>query len=175
MANTEHQDFDVVVVGCGVAGLSAAVAAADAGARVAVVERSTYEERGGNTRYTAASMRMKSENEVSDDFESFLVRYSGYHIQPDFVAATALDYENWPSNVRTLPFTDPELISFFVDSVPPAVAWLKQHQATLEKNIKDQQMNRNRSVVLEILDTMQKFKTNIEKKFAKWREDDQYN
>lgn len=52
---------------------------------------------------------------------------------------------------------------------------IKQHQATLEKNIKDQQMNRNRSVVLEILDTMQKFKTNIEKKFAKWREDDQYN
>ena len=120
-------DFDVVVVGCGVAGLSAAVAAADGGARVAVVERSTYEERGGNTRYTAASMRMKSETEVSDDFESFLVRHSGYHIQPDFVAATALDYENWPENVRTLPFTDPELISFFVDSVPPTVAWLKQH------------------------------------------------
>jgi len=44
------QNFDVIVVGCGVAGLSAAVAAAETGARVAVLERSTYDERGGNTR-----------------------------------------------------------------------------------------------------------------------------
>lgn len=120
-------DFDVVVVGCGVAGLSAAVAAVDAGARVAVVERATYDERGGNTRYTAASMRMKSETEVSDDFEALYVRHSGFHIQPDFVAATALDYANWPPNVRALSFTDPELISFFVDSAPAAIAWLKEH------------------------------------------------
>lgn len=48
-------DFDVVVVGCGVAGLSAAVAAAEAGARVAVLERSTYDERGGGSRYTTAA------------------------------------------------------------------------------------------------------------------------
>ena len=42
-------DFDVVV-GCGVAARSAAVAAAETGAKVAVLERSTYDERGGNTR-----------------------------------------------------------------------------------------------------------------------------
>jgi len=44
--------FDVVVAGCGVAGLSAAVAAAEAGARVAILERAPEEERGGQSRYT---------------------------------------------------------------------------------------------------------------------------
>ena len=79
---SKRHKYDVVVVGCGVAGLSAAVAAAEAGAKVAVLERSTYEERGGNTRYTEATLRMKNELEVSSDFETLLVENSGYYIQP---------------------------------------------------------------------------------------------
>ena len=66
--------FDVVVVGCGIAGLSAAVSAAEAGAKVAVLERAAVEERGGNTRWTEAFMRMKSETEVADDFGRSLIR-----------------------------------------------------------------------------------------------------
>ena len=120
-------DFDVVVVGCGVAGLSAAVAAAEAGAAVAVLERSTYDERGGNTRYTTAAIRMKSDDAVSDDFESAFLDNCGYHVQPDFAASTVLDYANWSPLVRAAAFTDPELISFFADSAPPTIAWLKAH------------------------------------------------
>jgi tricarballylate dehydrogenase len=130
MTSQESLSFDVVVVGCGVAGLSAAVAAADAGAKVAVLERTTYEERGGNTRYTEAYLRMKSETEVSHDFESLLVENSGYYIEPEFAASTVLDYDNWSPIVRALPFTDPELISSFVESVPTVVAWLKEHGIT---------------------------------------------
>ena len=44
--------YDVVVVGGGVAGLSAACSAAENGARVALLERATEAETGGNTRYT---------------------------------------------------------------------------------------------------------------------------
>jgi tricarballylate dehydrogenase len=130
MESRDGLQFDVVVVGCGVAGLSAAVAAADAGAKVAVLERSTYEERGGNTRYTEAYLRMKSETELAHDFESLLIDNSGYYIQPDFAESTVLDYHNWSPIVRALPFTDPELISNFIDGVPPAVAWLKAHGVT---------------------------------------------
>ncbi len=43
---------DVVGVCRGVAGLAAAVAAQQGGARVVVLERSDVEEREGNTRYT---------------------------------------------------------------------------------------------------------------------------
>jgi flavin-dependent dehydrogenase len=51
--------YDVVVVGGGVAGLTAAMSAAEAGARVALLERSTEAETGGNTRYTEAFLRMR--------------------------------------------------------------------------------------------------------------------
>jgi len=105
------RDFDVVVVGCGVAGLSAAVAAAETGATVAVLERSTYDERGGGTRYTTAAIRMQTENAVSDDFSQRFLDNCGYHVQPDFAASTVLDYDNWSPLVRSLSFTDPELIA----------------------------------------------------------------
>jgi tricarballylate dehydrogenase len=125
MERAADHDFDVVVVGCGVAGLSAAVAAAEAGASVAVLERSTYDERGGGTRYTTAALRMQSEDAVSDDFSQRFLDNCGYHVQPDFAASTVLDYDNWSPLVRSLSFTDPELISFFADSARPTVAWLK--------------------------------------------------
>jgi tricarballylate dehydrogenase len=125
MEPAADHDFDVVVVGCGVAGLSAAVAAAGTGARVAVLERSTYDERGGGTRYTTAAIRMQSEDAVSDDFQSRFLDNCGYHVQPDFAASTVLDYENWSPLVRSLSFTDPELISFLADAAPPTIAWLK--------------------------------------------------
>jgi len=48
----ERDKFDVIVVGCGIAGLSAAITAQQNGARIAILERAPKEERGGNTRYT---------------------------------------------------------------------------------------------------------------------------
>ncbi|MBS0244242.1 MAG: FAD-dependent oxidoreductase, partial [Proteobacteria bacterium] len=49
MSHAEAHSFDVVVVGSGIAGLSAAVTAKQAGSRVAILERSPIEDRGGNT------------------------------------------------------------------------------------------------------------------------------
>ena len=54
---TRPYDYDVIVVGGGNAALCAALAAAERGARVAVLERAPEEERGGNTAYTAGTMR----------------------------------------------------------------------------------------------------------------------
>ncbi len=50
--------YDVVVVGAGNAGLCAALAAQQAGARVLVLEKAARSERGGNTAYTGGLFRL---------------------------------------------------------------------------------------------------------------------
>ncbi len=124
MAKTENT-FDVVVAGCGIAGLSAAVSAAEKGAKVAVLERAPFEERGGNTRYTEAYLRMKTDTEVTDDFETHLADNGGGYLDPELVGTTTQPYEQWPSIVKSLSFTDPEVISAFANAAGPTVQWLK--------------------------------------------------
>ena len=50
-------EFDVVVVGAGNAACCAALAAAEHGARVLVLERASQPESGGNSRFTAGAIR----------------------------------------------------------------------------------------------------------------------
>lgn len=119
------REYDVVVVGCGIAGLSAAVTAMQAGARVAILERAPLEDRGGNTRWTEAMMRMKSEAEVADDFEAHFAENAGHYLDPELVSEAAGAYENWSTIVKVLGFADPELISTFADNAGKAIAWLK--------------------------------------------------
>ena len=52
-----HDQYDVVVVGAGNAGLVAALAANDAGARVLVLEAAPEAERGGNSRFSGGIFR----------------------------------------------------------------------------------------------------------------------
>lgn len=118
--------YDVVVVGCGIAGLSAAASAAQEGARVVLIERSSIEERGGNTRWTEAFMRMKNENEIADDFEEKFVANNAANIDPSLVAETIQPYEQWPPIVKAMSFTDPEMISTLAAEAAPTLAWLKQ-------------------------------------------------
>lgn len=120
------KEFDVVVVGCGIAGLSAAVSAAERGAKVAVLERATFEERGGNTRWTEAFMRMKNEDEVADDFEEHFMANAGFHLDPSLVAEAARPYADWPSIVKALSFTDPEIVFTLAKEAGPTLGWLKE-------------------------------------------------
>jgi tricarballylate dehydrogenase len=122
---SEARDVDCIVVGCGIAGLTASVAAAERGARVLVIERAGFDERGGNTRYTEAFLRMKSETEVADDFEDHFAANAGGHLDPALVAMTAGPRQSWPSILRSLGFADPELVTTFAREVPPTIAWLK--------------------------------------------------
>lgn len=125
MAQADAYSFDVVVVGCGIAGLSTAVSACQSGATVAVLERATPEERGGNTRWTEAFMRMKNENEVSDDFEEHFMANAGKHLDPGLLNEAARPYDEWPPILKTLSFTDPELIGTLAENAGPTLRWLK--------------------------------------------------
>ncbi|MER1966463.1 FAD-dependent oxidoreductase [Castellaniella sp. GW247-6E4] len=117
--------FDVVVAGCGVAGLSAAVSAAECGLRVAVLERASRAERGGQSRYTEAYLRMKTLDRVSDDFETHLAENAGVYMDPDFVAELGRERNSWSHATRALGVADPELIMNFADHVPATIAWLQ--------------------------------------------------
>jgi tricarballylate dehydrogenase len=120
-----EQSFDAVVVGCGVAGLSAAVAAAEGGAKVAVLERSTREERGGQSRYTEAYLRMKSKDAVSDDFETHFMENVGYYQYPDLLGEMALDRSSWSQVTRSLAIADTAFLEAFAANVPPTIRWLE--------------------------------------------------
>ena len=114
-----------MVVGCGAAGLSAALMASEEGVRVGIIERSTKDVRGGNSRYTEAFLRMTSETEISDDFENRIANNSVGSIDPGLLQSTVRPYDQWPPILKAYGFTDPELISTFAEGCPEAISWLK--------------------------------------------------
>ena len=75
--------YDLVVIGMGAAGLSAAVGYADAvavqgrPARVAVLERSVKEARGGSTRYTGSWFRVTEDRRLDPRFVETMASVSG--------------------------------------------------------------------------------------------------
>jgi tricarballylate dehydrogenase len=121
----KRETFDVVVAGCGVAGLSAAAAAAENGARVAVVERAPREERGGQTRYTEAYLRMKSEDEVTDDFEIHLAENCSGYLDPELIEEASREPNSRSACARALSLADPEFIQTLAGEAGPTVAWMK--------------------------------------------------
>src|SRR3546814_637444 len=117
--------FDQIVVGSGVAGLSAAVSAAESGLSTVIVERAAEGEHGGNTRYTEAYLRMKSVDEVADDFDTHLADNAGGYIDPTFLQEAAEESGSWSSLMRSASLVDPELISAFSDAAGPPLRWLE--------------------------------------------------
>jgi succinate dehydrogenase/fumarate reductase flavoprotein subunit len=75
--------YDLVVIGHGAAGLSSAVAYADTAAaqgrvpRIAVLERSRHEERGGSTRYTGSWFRVTEDRQLDPQFVPTMEAVSG--------------------------------------------------------------------------------------------------
>ena len=93
-------NYDLVVIGCGAAGLSAAVAYADrAGrdARIAVLERATREGRGGATRWTSSWWRITSDRQLDPAFTETMRRVSGGKADLEYCRVFASEV---PENIR---------------------------------------------------------------------------
>lgn len=117
--------MQVIVVGSGIAGLSAALSAAQAGARVTLVERAAEGEHGGNTRYTEAYLRMKSMDEVADDFVDHFMANAGGYTDPSIEQEMVRDYADWSPLAKSQSTVDPELLGAFAEHAGPTLRWLE--------------------------------------------------
>ncbi len=88
-------DYDIVVIGCGVAGTSAALSAAEEAKKegknlkIAILERADYDHRGGNSRWTASYMRMKNLDEVADNFVEDMMAFSDNYSDREYIETLA--------------------------------------------------------------------------------------
>src|SRR5687767_7193337 len=68
---------------------------------------------------------MKSETEVTDDFEDMFAANAGGYLDPALVHLASGPREQWPAVLKTLGFADPEVVSAFAEAAGPTVQWLK--------------------------------------------------
>jgi tricarballylate dehydrogenase len=120
----EARGHDVIVVGAGNAGMSAAHAARERGARVLVVEKADPEWSGGNSAFTAGAVRIAHGGlaELRDILEG---------IDDDLAAKTDLDpytAEEFLADMRrvTLGRGDERMARILVGDSGPAMRWLHE-------------------------------------------------
>lgn len=106
--------YDLVVVGCGMAGLAASNRAAELGLDVAIIEKSPKEHRGGHTRFSE-SFRVPS---TEADLEQY-----GYEFNtPDYTPQDFYDDIMKQTSGRA----DPELARTLVENAGETIEWLTE-------------------------------------------------
>lgn len=115
-----------IVVGTGVAGLSAALTAAEAGLETIVIERAPEGEHGGNTRYTEAYLRMKNVDEVADDLIDHFSANAGGYVNPSFIHESAGDPSGWSPLLRAQSMVDPDVLGALVEHAGPTLRWMER-------------------------------------------------
>ena len=120
----DSPEYDVIVVGGGNAGLCAAPSAREHAARVAVLERSPEEERGGNSAFTAGTMRAVYSG--LEDIRQLVPDLSEAEIaETDFSSYTADQFFDDMARI-TRYRTNPDLCEVLVTRSNEALHWLRR-------------------------------------------------
>ena len=118
-----NNKWDVIVVGAGNAAFCAALAAAEAGRKVLVLERAPEDESGGNSRYTAGLMRV-AYNGV-EDLKRAIPDLSAEEIaRSDFGSYTEEQFLDDMGRVTEYR-CDPDLTEVLVKKSLETVAWMR--------------------------------------------------
>jgi len=114
---------NIVVVGAGNAAFSAALAAREQGAQVIVLERAPYDERGGNSRYTAGAMRVAFEG--PEDLNKMMDLTEDEITNVDFGSYTTDDY--FDDMARMTQYrADPDLVETLVYQSLETLIWMRE-------------------------------------------------
>jgi tricarballylate dehydrogenase len=121
---------DVVVVGGGNAGLSAAISAAEAGARVTLIEKASPDWAGGNSYFTAGAFRTTFGG-LADLQPLVTGLRADQAALTDLPPYTASDFLADFARI-THGRADPELTKLIVGGARSAVDWLARHKVAFE-------------------------------------------
>ena len=118
-----HEHVDVLVVGGGIAGLTAAITAAEAGRQVLLVDAADEDNRGGNTRYAVGVAR------VAFDGWDDLAKMLGTDVPADRPPALPYPVSSFRADLERVSRGqgDAVLHRVIAEGSAPLVTWLREH------------------------------------------------
>ncbi len=123
---TDTTRYDVIVVGAGNAALCAALSARESGARVLVLEKAPFEERGGNSLFTAGGFRFVHEG-IDDLRRDVLTDLSQAEI--DQIVLPKLSKEQFLDDLMrvTEGESDEDLAQILIGRSRETIVWMRSH------------------------------------------------
>lgn len=121
-----QEKFDVIVVGAGNAALCAAIAAAEGGSRVLVLEKASLEERGGNSLFTAGGFRFVHAG-IEDVRKDVLVDLSDAEVEQIVLPPLPEELFHDDLNRVTESQTDPVLADLLIGRSRETMVWMRSH------------------------------------------------